>query len=142
MKYLHFCIVGCIAVFAGCYSVNSVQEAKPTAQLHTVADKRVVWDNTLNGKLAIGQIIEAVASSNLRKIQIDVANQYAYAIDFAYTIEWMDANGMKLTSPTGGWKLLHLNGHESSTISEIAITPDAHDFIIKFKETKGSNTIF
>ena len=131
-----------VALFAGCYSVNTVQPGETTAQRHVVSDKRIIWDNTLAGKLEVGQIIDTAASGNLRKIQADVTNKYAYAIDFAYRVEWFDRNGMKLPSPIDGWKRLHLDAHETSTIAEVAITPEAYDFVIKFKETKGSNSIF
>ncbi len=126
---------------AGCYSVNTVQTAAPAARRHIVTDKRVVWDDTLAGKLQVGQIIDATAAGNLRRIQADVTNRYAYAIDFAYKVEWFDRQGMKLQSPVGGWKRLHLEAHESSTVSEIAVSPDAVDFVLKFQESKGSNSI-
>jgi uncharacterized protein YcfL len=107
-----------------------------------IADQRVVWDDTLQGKLTIGQIIDTTGTKDLRSIQLDVTNNYAYALNFAYKIEWFDRVGAKLSSAVGGWKSLRLQAHESSTISEIAITSAAADFVIKFQEGKGSNSIF
>jgi len=136
-----------IAVAAGlgltaCHSVNTVQNAETGAVRHTVADARVTWDNTLNGKLIIGQIIEGKAAGDLRRIQVNVANNYAYALDFMYAVEWYDRNGMKVPGPTSGWKRLHLEAHESSEISAIAVSPDCYDFKLKFQEGKGHGGIF
>lgn len=126
----------------GCYSVNTVQNAQPAAQRRVIADSRVTWDNTLNGKLAVGQVIDTTGTKDLRSIQVDVTNQYAYALNFAYKVEWFDRAGARVLSPTDGWKPLHLEAHESSTISALAISPTAVDFTIKFQEGKHSNTIF
>lgn len=136
--------VGAVAVLvtSGCYSINTVQTAHPVAERHVIADSRVVWDNTLNGKITVGQVIDTTGTKNLRSIQVDVANNYAYHLDLAYKIEWFNRTGELIASPTGGWKPLHLEAHESSVIKEIAITPEAADFRIKFQEGRGSNTVF
>lgn len=126
----------------GCYSVNSVQSANPVAQRRVIADQRVIWDETLNGKLGVGEIIDTTGSKNLRSIQVDVTNQYAYRLNFSYKIEWFNGTGELISSPTSGWKSLQLAAHESSVIKEIALSPEATDFRIKFQEGKGSNTIF
>ena len=142
MRFLSAILLTMPLLLGGCYSINTVETANPSAQRAVIADKRVVWDNTLNGKLGVGQIIDTTGSKGLKSIQVDVTNQYAYAMNFAYKIEWFGRDGAKLESPVGGWKTLHLEAHESSTISEIAIDPKAADFVIKFQEGKGSNTIF
>jgi len=129
-------------LLGGCYSVNTLQNADTTTQTHTVLDKRVVWDHTLNGKLSLGHIIDTVVTGNLRKIQVDVSNTYAYHMDFVYKVEWFDLSGMKIEGLDDSWKRLHLEAHEASTITSIAETPKAHDFIIKFQEANGNNTVF
>jgi uncharacterized protein YcfL len=132
-------ILGAVAL-GGCYSLNTLQNADTAAQVHVVPDKRVSWDRTMEGKLHLGQIIDTTVTG-LRKIQVDVTNRYAYHMDFAYKIEWFDASGMKIQG-NDSWKRLHLEAHETSTISAIAETPKALDFIIKFQEGSGNNTIF
>lgn len=141
-KIIPLVLGGMVLGLSGCYSVNTLQNAEPVAQRHVVADSRVVWDDTLNGKLGVGQVIDTTGTKNLRSIQVDVTNQYAYHMEFAYKIEWFNRTGELISSPTGGWKPLHLEAHESSVIKEIAISPDAADFRIKFQEGKGSNSIF
>lgn len=142
MRLLPAILVAAPLLLGSCYSINTVETGTPAAQRTVIADKRVVWDNTLAGKLAVGQIIDTTGTKGLKSIQVDVTNQYAYAMNFSYKIEWFGADGAKIQSPVGGWKTLHLEAHESSTISEIAIDPKAVDFLIKFQEGKGSNTIF
>jgi uncharacterized protein YcfL len=127
-------------IVGGCYSVNTVQNADTTAQVRPVPDKRVIWDETLAGKLHVGTIIETTASG-LRKVQVPVSNSYAYHQEFVYQFVWTDAQGM--TIDTGNsWHRLHLEAHEFSTISEVAPTPTAHDFIIKFQETKYHQGVY
>jgi uncharacterized protein YcfL len=142
MKYSLSILALAALALGGCYSVNTVETGAPAAQRNVISDRRVVWDNTLNGKLSIGEIIAGTSSDNLRRLQVDVANKYAYALNFDYKVEWTDANGMKLTTPLDGWKRLHLEAHEKSVIAVTATTPQAVDFVIKFQESKGSNTIF
>ncbi|PTX98515.1 YcfL family protein [Opitutus sp. ER46] len=143
MKFVPHLILAATALgLAGCYSVNTVQNANPAAQRRVIADSRVTWDNTLDGKLGVGAIIDTTGTKDLRSIQVDVSNLYAYALNFSYKIEWFNRQGELLDSPTGGWKSLHLEAHETSVIKEIALSPAAVDFRIKFQEGKGSNTIF
>lgn len=142
MKIIAVLLAAAALGLTGCYSVNSVQNANQVAQRRVIADSRVTWDATLDGKLLVGQIIDTTGSKDLRSIQVDVTNQYAYHLNFSYKIEWFKNTGELLSSPTGGWKSLQLQAHESSVIKEIALSPEAVDFRIKFQEGKGSNTIF
>ena len=131
-------LIGAFA--AGCYSVNTVQNTDTTAQVHPVADRRIVWDETLAGKLDIGTIIESNVGG-LRKIEVPLTNRYAYQQDLVYQFVWTDQTGM--TVDTGNsWHRVSLQAHETSSISEVAPTPAAHDFVVKFQETKFHQGIF
>lgn len=140
MTRAHYCLLFGTILLAGCYSLNTLQNADSTAQIHVVPDKRVSWDRTMEGKLHLGQIIDTTVTG-LRKLQVDVTNNYAYRLDFVYKVEWFDSVGMKV-DPNDNWKRLRLEAHETSTISAIASSPQARDFIIKFQEASGNNTIF
>jgi len=129
-------------LMAGCYSVNTVENAEKHATPQVVPDRRVVWDNTLAGKLAVGPVIESVVAGNLRHIQLEVTNQYAYLQKFVYQVEWYDQQGMKIDMPANGWKRLDLQAHETSTIAATAVSPAAVDFKIKFQEASGYNSVF
>jgi len=133
--------LGAIAA-GGCYSVNTVENAAKGAHREVVPDKRVVTDQTLAGKLTPGEVIQSTVSGNLKHIQVDVTNNYPYKKQFVYMVEWFDAQGIKLDLAGGGWKRLELNGHETSTIGATASSPNAVDFVVKFQEAKGNNTVF
>jgi uncharacterized protein YcfL len=133
-------IAAAALLLGGCYGINTVQNTDTTAQVRPVPDRRVIWDETLAGKLQVGTIIETTVGG-LRKIQVPVSNNYLYHQEFVYQFVWSDANGM--TIDTGNsWHRLYLEANETSTISEVAPTPAAHDFVIKFQETKFHQGVF
>jgi uncharacterized protein YcfL len=81
-------------------------------------------------------------SSDLRKIQVAIRNRYAYSLNFVYKVEWFQDDGMQVDVAAGGWKRLSLQAKEVVNISAIAPSPRARDFVIKFQEAKGTQTIF
>lgn len=125
----------CCLLFVGCTTVNTVGSQTRGTERNVVADKRVVNDITLDGKLIIGDVIESTVSGDLRKIQVDVTNRNSSRIDVLYKVEWFGKDGMRVDTAASGWKRLSLDGRESSTIAVIAQSPAAHDFVIKFRET-------
>jgi uncharacterized protein YcfL len=133
-------LAGASLVAGGCYSINTIQSTETTAQIKQVSDKRIIWDNTLNGKIDIGTLIETNIGG-LRKIQVPVSNRYAYQQDFVYQFVWVDQNGMTIDNKNS-WHRLHLEAHESSTFAEIAPSLNAHDFILKLQETKHNQAVF
>jgi uncharacterized protein YcfL len=132
----------CAFASGGCYSVNTLENAQKAARPEVVPDRRISWDSTLAGKLTAGEVIQSTSSGNLRHIQVSVTNNYPYKLEFVYKVEWFDIHGMRLDLPAGGWKRLELSGHETSTIGATATDPGAADFVIKFQEAKGNNTVF
>lgn len=113
-------------------SVNMVQRAQSNAHPDYVNDMRVITDTTLARSLRIVSINQGRASGNLLQIAATLENLKNDARPFAYKIDWIDENGM----PAGdsGWRLIHLRGRETSTISAIAISPRAADFRLKIEE--------
>lgn len=121
-------------LFGGCQNVNTYENAESRATPTYVADKRVITDNTLAGKLRVVSINQATVSGNLLKIQATVENLSSSARTFNYKFEWIDQDGMAVNSPNEVWKALPLQGRETSTISTVAISPKAVDFKLKFRE--------
>lgn len=121
-------------LFGGCQNVNTYENAESRATPTYVADKRVITDNTLAGKLRVVSINQATVSGNLLKIQATVENLSSSARIFNYKFEWVDQDGMSVNSPNEVWKSLPLQGRETSTISTVAISPKAVDFRLKFRE--------
>lgn len=121
-------------LLGGCQNVNTYENAESRATPTYVADKRVITDNTLAGKLRVVSINQATVSGNLLKIQAVVENLSSSARTFNYKFEWFDQDGMAVGSPNEVWKALPLQGRESSTISTVAVSPKAVDFKLKFRE--------
>ena len=121
-------------LFGGCQNVNTYENAESRATPTYVADKRVITDNTLAGKLRVVSINQATVSGNLLKIQATVENLKNKTRTLNYKFEWVDVNGMAVDSPNETWKAILLQGRETQTISTVAITPKAVDFRLKFRE--------
>jgi uncharacterized protein YcfL len=121
-------------LFGGCQNVNTYENAESRATPTYVADKRVITDNTLAGKLRVVSVNQATVSGNLLKIQATVENLSSKARTFNYKFEWIDQDGMAVNSPNEVWKALALQGRETSTISTVALSPKAVDFKLKFRE--------
>lgn len=121
-------------LFGGCQNVNTYENAESRATPTYVADKRVVTDNTLAGTVRVVSINQATVSGNLLKIQATVENLKSSVRTVNYKFEWVDVDGMAVNSPNETWKSLTLQGRETTTISTVAITPEAADFRLKFRE--------
>lgn len=122
-------------LLAGCgTTVNTVERAQSQASPSYVADKRVVTDNTLAGTFRVVSINQGTVSGNLLKIQATVENLKNSTRALSYKFEWVDANGMAVDSPNETWKQIRVQGRETTTISTVAVTPRAVDFILKLKE--------
>ncbi|RRJ95151.1 DUF1425 domain-containing protein [Opitutaceae bacterium TAV4] len=124
------------AFFApGCSnSVNTVQRADPQARPDTVTDQRIITDSSLARALAIVSVNQATVSGDLLQVQVTLENRKNDPRTFRYKFDWIAANGMQLDS-TGGWRVIHLRGRETSAISAVATSPRAVDFRVKLEAT-------
>lgn len=118
----------------GCQNVNTYENAESRATPTYVADKRVITDNTLAGTVRVVSINQATVSGNLLKIQATVENLKSSLRTVNYKFEWVDQDGMSVSSPNETWKSLTLQGRETATISTVAVSPKAVDFKLKFRE--------
>ncbi len=125
-----------LAFTAGCQTenVNTVERAAPNAQPNYVADKRVVTDASLAGKIQILNVAQAMVSGDILKIQVRVENKKSHGITFRYRVEWYDGAGMIISSPTDLWKTYQVQGRETGNIEAVATSPKAVDFVIKIQE--------
>ncbi len=136
MKVLLASSLLAVALLAGgcATSVNTVSRAEPQALPNYVGDQRVITDATLGRKLAIVSVNEAKSSSDLLKIQVTLENKLSKPQAFTYKFDWVSSEGMELSSPTGGWKQIQLEGREQRAVSAIATSPTAVDFRLKIRE--------
>lgn len=127
--------VGLLAALAGCATnVNTVERAQPAATPNYISDKRVVTDNTLARTVRVNAVNQTVVSGNLLKVQATVENLKNDLRSVRYKFEWIDQDGMAVGSPNEGWKVLNLQGRETTTISTVAVSPRAVDFVLKLSE--------
>ncbi|HUJ10570.1 MAG TPA: YcfL family protein [Verrucomicrobiae bacterium] len=116
----------------GCSTVNTVEPAEPVAQRQMLSDKRIITDTGLYGRVRIVGINTATVSTGFLKIQVEVQNLSSSLQAFAYHLEWFDANGMVVNTPTSAWIDRQIQGGETLSLTAVAPTETAKDFRIKF----------
>jgi len=97
-----------------------------------LADKRVITDTGLYGRVRPVGVNTAVVSTGFLKIQVEVQNLSSSVQAFAYRIEWFDANGITVNTPTSTWIDRQIQGGESLMLTGIAPTETAKDFRVNF----------
>lgn len=127
-------LVGAALLTGGCTTVNTVQRAEPLGTASVVADKRIVTDHSLGRKIQILQVNDGLASGDLKRVQVLLANTKKRALNINYSFEWFDLNGMQVTSSGMGWKSMRFMGEEQKAVSAIAPKPSAVDFVLKLSE--------
>jgi len=125
---------GLLLALTGCENVNTYERAEAQATPNYVADKRVITDNTLAGTFRVVSLNQATVSGNLLKVQATVENLKSSVRTLNYKFEWVDQDGMAVSSPNETWKAVRLQGRETTTISTVAVSPRAVDFRLKFRE--------
>lgn len=128
--------VASLALLAGgcATSVNTVSRAEGQASPNYVADQRVITDASLGRKLGIVSVNEGKVSGDLLQIQVTLENKSSRPQAFTYKFDWIAADGMEISAPTGGWKQIQLEGREVRSVSAIATRPSAVDFRLKLLE--------
>jgi uncharacterized protein YcfL len=126
-------ILVAVSVFQnGCSTVNTMEPAQPAAQRQMLADKRVITDSGLYGRVRPVGVNTATVSTGFLKMQVEVQNLTSSSAAFAYRVEWFDANGMIVNTPTSVWIDRQIQGGEILALTAVAPTETAKDFRIKF----------
>lgn len=120
-----------ISLLTACSTVNTVERAEPIGQRQMVNDKRIISDASLNRAVRILSVNETPGV--LLKVQIELQNTTRSLKSFNYRFEWLDTNGMQVSTPTS-YKPRQIEGKESLFISDVAPTPAAKDFRLKLIE--------
>ena len=123
---------GLLLLHTACSTVNTIEPAQPVAQRQMLSDKRIITDTGVYGSVRPVGINVATVSTGFLKIQVEVQNLSSSAQGFAYRIEWFDANGMIVHTPTSVWIDRQIQGGETLALTGIAPTETAKDFRIKF----------
>jgi len=115
-------------------AVNTVENADTIGVSNIIEDKRVVTDGTLKRRVDVTAINDRTAANGFKQIQIQLTNRRNTLQTIFYTVEWFDADGMKITTAGGGWTQQQFMARESLYIVLTAPTINANDFIIKLVE--------
>jgi uncharacterized protein YcfL len=123
-----------ITILSGCTTVNSVENAQKEGQRQMVADQRVTTDASLNRKVSIVGVNQAMTPGGLLKVQVEIQNRTRSIQRFMYHFEWFDANEMQVNNVISASIPEQIEGMEDKFISSIAPNPDCKDFRVKFIE--------
>jgi uncharacterized protein YcfL len=129
-----FAVASLVALTGCATNVNTVERAQPLANANYIADKRVVTDNTLARTVRVNSVNQDTVSGNLLKVQVTLENLKNNARTVRYKFEWINDTGMAIGSPNETWKVLTLQGRETTTVSTVAVNPRAVDFVFKISE--------
>lgn len=123
-----------LLVAAGCSSpVNTIDKKNPNAT-PTIVDSRVnIFDNSLAKRLSLISVNEAQVG-DLLQVQATFENVQVKPRTFAYQFQWVQQNGMTVTSPSPVWTPSHVEGGQTVSISAIAPNPNVVDFRISLRE--------
>jgi uncharacterized protein YcfL len=99
-----------------------------------IADQRVIFDASLNRKVAIVGVNTVTTPGGLLKVQVEVENHTRSLQSFLYRFEWFDANGMQVNNALSAAIPEQIEGKESKFIFGIAPNASCRDFRVKFIE--------
>lgn len=134
------CLIGGLGaacwMLPACQTMNSTERDESRAAPTEVVDQRVERDRTLNRKARVIGVREATTESGLLKIQVEVQNITRNPRLVNYRFEWVDRDGMLVSTSTSNWKLLSIASNESVMLAGVAPTPEVVDFRFKVLEAK------
>ena len=128
-------LLACAMLVSGCATtVNTVENADKAGVREMVRDKRVVSDRTLENRIALLGINQSQTPAGFLRIQLELYNLKRTVQSFFYTVEWFDADGMRVETATGGWTEQQILARESLFLTFTAPNPRAKDFVVKMVE--------
>ncbi|QDU33543.1 hypothetical protein KS4_15930 [Poriferisphaera corsica] len=130
-------IVAALLFFAGCTSsVNTVASDAGTPGYNSVPTRKILTDDGLKKKARVIDIRESRNASDLLTISVEIQNTTHSRKNFNYRVDWLDANGMSISSLLSSWKQKTLAGKETGFLTAVAPTPKASDFRLQLIEAK------
>lgn len=136
-KIFIFAALAAAAAFVACSpSVNTIENADAGTHKTLLKDKRVITDW---GTEDFADIIEIRTGTtpdgqNLR-VQIEIENTDDDVGRIAYSVEWFDAQGLKIEIPSG-WTPLAVQPRKRETITLVAPVPAAKDFRVSMMRSE------
>lgn len=123
--------------FTGCTkSVNTVDPTSKTANPYKIPYQEDKHDIQLTQAVKVLSLNQAYVSGNMLQVQATIQSKKPRATNLNYRFDWINRDGMFITSPPSTWKNIQLQGNETSTLSAVAPTPNATDFRLTLLEGK------
>ena len=126
-------LVGALCA-GGCVTVNRTERAEPRARPDVVADQRIDTDPSLADRLAVTEVVEGRAGDLLR-IQVTLQSTSNRTRSYSYQFEWIEADGIVVTSPDPIWRPLRISGGDVTSLVGTAPNPRVVDFRFKVRES-------
>lgn len=124
----------CMACTTGCNTVNTVENVQKYGQRQMVADQRIITDTSLNRKVSIVGVSQAMTPGGLLKVQVEVLNPSRSLQTFSYRWEWFDEVGIMIDTAASVSITRQIEGRESLFITGLAPKETARDFRLKLIE--------
>lgn len=119
-----------LALIGGCHrTVNTVGVGESISPEYK-------WIQTDSGVSQICNVVSARKTrvNDLLKVQVELTNQRNHDERFVYKFQWLDANGMEVSSITNDWTAKVINGRETVMIQGIAPTSRVTDCRLLMQE--------
>lgn len=122
-------IVGCST------PVNTIDNANPNATPQIVDSRVDIFDNNLAKRLSLVSVNEAQLG-DLLQIQVTFRNMQVKPRSFGYQFQWIQQNGMVVTSPGPVWQMATVEGGQTIAVSAVAPKPSVVDFRLSLREAR------
>lgn len=124
---------------AGCRSsVNTVDPANPKGTPSPEAMNHTITDSSLGDAVVPVFYNKGQTDAGDTIVQLQVQNQTRSVARVNYRVEWLDTNGISITSPAPITKPLAIEPGAIETIKAIAPNAKAVDARIRFQESKNN----
>ena len=127
-------LVGCATEVPYEPSVNTISNAKASASIKQVADRRVETDQYLSQLLCLTEIRESQTNDGYKRIQIFLKNLSGSTYTIMYRFNWYDDNGVEVENPDNEmWVRKMIAAGDDITLTSLAPEKNCKDFKLRLK---------
>ncbi|MEM0965977.1 MAG: YcfL family protein [Verrucomicrobiota bacterium] len=124
-----------LLLLLGCSTPTNTIERETGQATPNLVDARIdVFDSNLEKRLSLVSVNEATAG-DLLQVQVTFRNRQVRPRSFAYQFQWIQQNGMMVTSPKPIWRPSSIEGGQTISIAATAPNPNVVDFRLSLRET-------
>ena len=134
LQYVMSGLLACAALTGCRTSVNTVENADKFGQPQFIRDRRVITDESMEHKVTVTAINTKTMENGFLRLQLMMTNFRNSQQTIFYALEWYDADGMRVSTASGGWTQEHFMPREVRTFTFTAPNIRAKDFVVKLME--------